>query len=127
VSVLALVSRIVLALVFVVAAVQKLRSRRAVEASMAALVGARLAPIAAVAVPVAEVLLAVALLVFRESPVPALVAIVLLLGFTAVLVRALARHEPCACFGGGASHTPVQPGAIVRNGVLLALAVLATA
>jgi uncharacterized membrane protein YphA (DoxX/SURF4 family) len=122
----ALAARILLALVFAIAAVQKLRDRRAVEATMSELVGARAAPFAAVAVPVGELLLAAALLLFRSSPVPAIVAAVVLVGFTVVLVRALLRHQPCACFGGGAARTPVGPGSIVRNGVLLALAVLAT-
>jgi hypothetical protein len=45
--------------------------------------------------------------------------------FTVALVRAHARHVPCACFGAGAADAPVGSWAVVRNGVLAALAALA--
>jgi hypothetical protein len=45
--------------------------------------------------------------------------------FTVALVRAQARHVPCACFGAGADDAPVGPASVVRNGVLAALAALA--
>jgi hypothetical protein len=57
---------------------------------------------------------------------PGWLAAALLLVFTGVLVRAEVRHVPCPCFGSGSSARPVGSLAIVRNGVLLALAVLAT-
>ena len=41
-------------------------------------------------------------------------------------MRAHAQHVPCPCFGGGATASPAGPLAVLRNGVLLALAVLAT-
>ena len=76
--------------------------------------------------PGIELAVAVILLVWW-SPIPGVLAAVLLLLFTAVIVRANLRHLPCACFGGNASNTPPGASAIVRNAVLIALAVLATA
>jgi hypothetical protein len=127
VSALAFAARLVLAVAFVVAAVAKLRDGADVEVQMRELVGTRAAPVAARAVPAVELVLAAALLLARSSPVPAILALVVLLAFTAVLVRAQARRVPCPCFGGAPSSRPVGPPAVLRNGVLLALAVLATA
>ena len=122
---LALAARIVLAATLVVSAVAKFRSRDAVREQAAALFAddGRLAAIVSV-LPVVELAVAVSL-VAAWSPVPGLVALVLLAGFTVVLIRAQARHVPCACFGSGAADAPVGPAAVVRNGVLAALAVLA--
>jgi hypothetical protein len=122
---LALVARVVLAAVFVVSAVSKLRAPAITREQVRALVGARHSPAVARALPFVELALAVALLVWW-SVVPGLVAFVLFAGFTAVLVRAQARRLPCPCFGGAVHAKPVGPGAIVRNGLLAALAVLAT-
>jgi Methylamine utilisation protein MauE len=123
---LALGARIALAVVFAAAAVLKLRDLARVRVQMAELVGTRFARLAAVVVPIVELALALALVAFPASPIPGLLAAVVLLAFTAFLVRALLRHVPCPCFGGVATPEPVGPAAIVRNGVLLALAVLAT-
>ena len=77
--------------------------------------------------PVVELAVAIALLAAWSSPVPAYVALALLFAFTVVLVRAQLKHVPCPCFGAaGVATRPVGAPAIVRNGVLLALAVLAT-
>jgi uncharacterized membrane protein YphA (DoxX/SURF4 family) len=126
-SALAFAARIVLAAAFVVAAVAKLRDRSGVEAQMRELVGTRAAPVAARFVPTVELALGAALLLARSSPVPGALALTVLLVFTGVLVRAQARRVPCPCFGGAPSSRPVGPPAVLRNGVLLALAVLATA
>jgi uncharacterized membrane protein YphA (DoxX/SURF4 family) len=123
---LALAARIVLAVAFASASVSKLRDQRRVEAQMRVLVGARAAPFASRLVPAVELVLACGLVLARESPVPGIAALVLLLAFTIVLVRAQARQVPCPCFGGAPSSQPVGPPAVVRNGVLLGLAVLAT-
>jgi hypothetical protein len=125
-SAVALGARIVLALVFAAAAVLKLRDRTRVVAQMAELVGTPFAPAASVIVPAVELTLAIALVAFPGSAAPGLFAASVLLVFTVVLVRALVRQVPCPCFGGAATSTPVGPAAVVRNGVLLALAVLAT-
>lgn len=121
---LALGARIVLAVAFFVAAVAKLANRQRVVAQMDDILGPRAAPTAAVVVPSVEIGLAVALLFATESALPAWLATGVLLVFTAVLIWAQARRVPCPCFGGGASARPVGPAAIVRNGVLLGLAVV---
>jgi hypothetical protein len=86
----------------------------------------RFARAAAFAVPVGELALAVSLLVFWSSSWPAWVAVALLAVFTVLVVRAAVRHVPCPCFGAG-NEGPAGAMSVVRNGVLLALAVLATA
>jgi methylamine utilization protein MauE len=61
--------------------------------------------------------------------VPAVVAAILFGAFTVVVVRAQVRGLPCPCFGAGAgaADTETRPSALVRNGLLLGYAVLATA
>jgi Methylamine utilisation protein MauE len=126
VGALALAARVVLAVALVVAAGAKFADRTHVVAQMGDLVGARAAPVASVVVPAAETVIGVALVALPHRSLPAWCAIALLVAFTVVLVQAQARHVPCPCFGGGTSARAVGPAAIVRNGVLLALAVLAT-
>jgi hypothetical protein len=120
----ALAARIVLAAALTVSALAKLRSRDAVKQQVALLVSDGLAPVVAPALPATELAVAVALVVWW-SPVPGVVALLLLAAFTVVLVRAQARRVPCLCFGAARVDAPVGPAAIVRNGVLGALAVLA--
>ena len=74
--------------------------------------------------PAAELAVGVLLVAWR-SAVPGVVAGLLLVGFTVVLLRARARRVPCLCFGAAKVDTPVGPAAIIRNGVLAALAVFA--
>jgi hypothetical protein len=121
---IALAARLVLAAVLTVSAVSKARSRPAVRQQMEAVTGDRIAVMAAPGLPALELVVAVALVVWW-SPVPGIVASILLALFTGVLVRAQARHVPCACFGSGPGDAPPGPASIVRNGVLVALAVLA--
>jgi len=117
---------IVLAAVFAVAALAKLRRPAATASSFAAL-GLPLPGALAYAVPAVEALLAVALV---AAPAPAAwAAVVLLVAFTAVLARALARGTgvPCACFGSARRATePVSGAELVRNAMLAALAIVAT-
>ncbi len=117
-------ARVVLAAVLLAAAIAKLRSRDATRAATVALLGEHTGVVVAMALPFVEIAVAIALIVWW-SPVPGIVAAMLLLAFTVVLVRANVRHVPCACFG-GASNAPPGARAIVRNALLLALAVLAT-
>jgi uncharacterized membrane protein YphA (DoxX/SURF4 family) len=125
--VLAAAARIVLAATFVISAIAKLASWRALPGAMVAFgVPRRYASAAAVAVPVGELVLAALLVVFWSASWPAWLAVVLLAGFTVLVVRAAARHVPCPCFGAG-NGGPANAMSVVRNGVLLALAVLATA
>lgn len=77
-------------------------------------------------VPVVELALAVALLAAPAAGAAA--ALVLLAGFSAVLVRALLRGDEvrCACFG-RAAGPPLSWAELVRNGLLAGLAMLAVA
>jgi hypothetical protein len=126
VSAVALAARIVLAVTLAVAALLKLAAHERVRAQMVVLVGDRAGPFAAWFVPVTELVLAFALVLAPASPIPGVGAAAVLVVFTFVLVRAQVRSVPCPCFGGGAATAPVGPSSVVRNGVLLALAVLAT-
>lgn len=125
-SAVALAARVVLALALAGAALAKLRDRDHVVTQMDALLGARAGSITAVGVPVVELAIAIALVAVTGSGLPGVAAVIMLLVFTGVLVRAQAQHVPCPCFGGGATASPAGPRAVLRNGVLLALAVLAT-
>ena len=55
-------------------------------------------------------------------------ALVLLVVFTVLVIARLAegRHPPCACFGAWSAR-PLGPGHVVRNGLLIVLAVVAAA
>lgn len=121
----ALAARIVLAGTLGAAAVAKLRQPARTRASFAALGAPRASAALAIAVPAAELALAAWLLVARASPTAAVVAAVVLGGFTVVVVRAAARGVPCPCFGARASGAG-GPAGVVRNGVLVGLAVLGT-
>jgi uncharacterized membrane protein YphA (DoxX/SURF4 family) len=85
------------------------------------------APAAAVpAVPWIELALGTLLVAGVARPVVALLAAAMLVVFTVVLVVRLAegRRVPCACFG-ARSARPIGVGSVVRNLVLIALALVA--
>ena len=113
-----------LAAALVVSAVAKLRAPAEVRRQVGAITSDRLGAFAGPGLPAAELVVAVAL-VALWGPVPGVVALAMLAVFTVALVRAQARHVPCACFGAGASDAPPGAAAVVRNGLLAALAVLA--
>jgi Methylamine utilisation protein MauE len=129
VGALALAARIVVAAAFVVAAVQKLRALRAMRAQLEGfgvpgpLVGASVAVL-----PAAELVTAAALIALPYSSVPAFAALGLLAVSTGAVIGNLSRgrRPPCPCFGAGASDAPISARTVVRNGWLLALAVVAT-
>lgn len=77
-------------------------------------------------VPWLELAVGAALVAQLVEPVPAVVAIVLLLAFTALIGRRLAqgRRPACACFGAWSAR-PIGAGHLVRNAVLLWLGMLA--
>ena len=82
----------------------------------------------AVAVPVVpwiELGLGALLVTGVARPVVALAAAALLAAFTVLLVARLAHGQrpPCACFGAWSTR-PVGPGSVVRNVVLIALALV---
>ena len=78
------------------------------------------------AVPVAEVVLGAVLAVQWRRDVFGWVASAVLVAFTALIAVRLAqgRRPPCACFG-TFSSAPIGWGHLVRNGALIALAVVA--
>jgi hypothetical protein len=119
--------RVLLAGVFLLAAASKVRSRKAFDEFRIAVgrlghVPRALAPAVVVGVVGIEFGTAVALLI-PATAVPALVAGVgVLAAFTVVLERGRRTHPgvPCACFG--SSSAPVGPAQLVRNAVLIGLA-----
>jgi thiol-disulfide isomerase/thioredoxin/uncharacterized membrane protein YphA (DoxX/SURF4 family) len=118
--------RVVLAAVFLVAAVGKLLdlegSRRALEEFG---VPARLARPGGAVLPVAELLVATALLIRPSARWGATVALLLLLAFVAGVVRAMSRGQApdCHCFGQIHSE-PAGRSTLIRNAVLAAGATL---
>ena len=122
-------ARIVLALVFTVAAVGKLadqpgtrttlREFRVPESALTAF---------ALALPVAELLTAAALLVQPSARWGALAAIALLAAFAAGIAGAMVRGEApdCHCFGQLHSE-PARAGTLIRNALLAAPAVFVLA
>src|SRR5262245_55728701 len=90
-------------------------------------VPAPLSVAAAAVVPTVELVVAVALLGFPYSPVPAFAAIALLALFTGVVIANLASgdRKPCPCFGAVAGERPASSVALVRNARSLGLAISA--
>ena len=114
---------LLLAAVFVRAGAAKLARPVQTATSFVAL-GVPGAGTAARAVPVVELLVAVGLL--ATPRVGAIGALALLIPFTAVLARAVrtGSEVPCNCFG-GARADPVSAVDVVRNGLLVAVALAA--
>jgi peroxiredoxin/uncharacterized membrane protein YphA (DoxX/SURF4 family) len=124
-----LAARLVLAGVFVVAAVGKLidlpGSRRSLEGFG---VPARAASVLGTVLPFAELAVALALIFEPTAEAGAIGALVLLLAFTAGISNALRQGEApdCNCFG--AIHSePASSKTLVRNIVLAVIAVVAVA
>lgn len=113
---------LVLAAVFAWSGIAKLAQRQRTTTTFTDL-GIPGAPLLGTALPVVEVLLAVALVV--APGVAAYAALALITAFTTVLVRTLRRglRVACGCFG-SASAEPVSAVDVVRN-VLLGVAALA--
>lgn len=121
----ALAARLVLAVALGWAAVAKVRDRSAVPEQMRALgMPAVLARALSVLLPSAEAAVAVALVVLPHAWWPAWASVMLMGAFTVLVVATMSRGVPCPCFGVSAAPTGVRT--IVRNGVLLGVAVLAT-
>jgi uncharacterized membrane protein YphA (DoxX/SURF4 family) len=117
-------SAVLLAIVFVVAAVAKLRDRPGTEASFVDLDLPHAARFATV-VPVAE--LAIAALLVLLPFVGGLAAVTTLAFFTTFLVTRLRAglSPPCACFG-RLRREPLSPANIVGNAFLVVAACAAT-
>lgn len=122
---LALAARLVLAAALVFAAATKIAAPRRSRADTVALLGWGAGRLVALVLPYVELVIAFALVVWW-SPVPGIVAFVVLVAFTVVLLRAQLRHLPCPCFGAVSAGAPVGGAAVLRNGVLAALAAIAT-
>jgi len=122
--VLVLALRLLLAAVFAVAAVAKLRDREGTASTLGEFgVPARLRTTGALALPLAELVAAGLLIALPTARVGALLALALLLVFVAAVSRALARGErpDCNCFG-GVHSAPVSRLTLVRNVTLAAVA-----
>ena len=121
---LLLVARLVLAAVFVVAAIGKVMDLSgSVDAVRNFGVPDRFARPIGYGLPVAEIVIAILLLPVSTAFWGAILAALLLLGFIAGIANLMRKGEApdCHCFG--AIHSePVGKGTLVRNGVLLALA-----
>ncbi|MFN8028221.1 MAG: MauE/DoxX family redox-associated membrane protein [Acidimicrobiia bacterium] len=125
----AVAARVVIALVLLASGVGKLVALPRSTAGFRQNLG-RYAFVAygvALSLPVAELLVAAALL-FVDSVWPAYVAVALFVVFTAVLVRRIVKDDrrPCNCFGAASSKRAVSTLSLVRNGWFLVLSVLAT-
>jgi uncharacterized membrane protein YphA (DoxX/SURF4 family) len=77
-------------------------------------------------VPWVELAVGAGLLVQVAMPIPAVAAIALLVAFTALIVVRLreGRRPSCACFGAWSAE-PIGRVHLIRNAVLIALAVVA--
>jgi uncharacterized membrane protein YphA (DoxX/SURF4 family) len=77
-------------------------------------------------VPWFELVLGAVLVVQLAPTLAAVVALLVLVGFTVLILRRLAegRHPPCACFGAW-STKPLGRGHVVRNLGFIGLAVVA--
>jgi uncharacterized membrane protein YphA (DoxX/SURF4 family) len=124
-----LVVRLVLAAVFLAAAVGKARDQAGTRRSLESFgVPRALAPAIALALPVVEIAIAVALVPVATAWWAGVAALLLLVVFTAALAVGLLRgvEADCHCFG-AVSSRPVGPATIVRNLVLAALAAVLVA
>jgi uncharacterized membrane protein YphA (DoxX/SURF4 family) len=121
--VIARIASVVLGAVFVLAGTAKLVAG-STWLAQARQMGAP-QPVATV-VPGIELLLGAALITGLLAPVPALVAIGLLVLFSVAIARQLVdgRHPPCACFGSWSTR-PLGEGHLVRNAALILVAVVA--
>ena len=116
---------VLLALILVRAAAAKLARPAATAAAFRAL-GVPLPGALAWGVPAAE--LVVATFLVAIPPAGGLAAVVLLLLFSAVLARAMREDSPagCGCFG-SVRTDPVTRSDLLRNGLLVVLALVAIA
>ena len=124
-SAVAFVASVLVGLAFLVAGGSKL----AAGPSWAAQASDLGAPTIAIpTLPWVELAIGAALVLQLTRPVAAIAAIVLLVAFTGLIGLRLSqgRRPACACFGAW-SAKPIGASHLSRNGVLLALAVLALA
>lgn len=121
-----LIARLALASVFGLAGVAKLGDRTASASTLEAFgLRPRLASVAGVALPAAELSVAAALLPSASARWAAAAGLILLLIFNAGIANALrhGRTPDCNCFGQVAS-APINRGMLVRNAILALVAIL---
>jgi uncharacterized membrane protein YphA (DoxX/SURF4 family) len=119
----AAIASVVVGVVFVVASITKLAKPGLWRAQSTDL---GVPWVVAAAVPYAEAVVGAVLLSQWQRPLFAWSAVVMLAAFTALLAAKLAQGErpPCACFG-SFTAAPIGPSNVVRNLVLIAIAVAA--
>jgi hypothetical protein len=119
----AAIASVVVGVVFVVASITKLAKPGLWRAQSTDL---GVPWVVAAGVPYAEAVVGAVLLSQWQRPVFAWSAVVMLAAFTALLAAKLAQGErpPCACFG-SFTAAPIGPANVVRNLVLMAVAVAA--
>lgn len=125
-TVVALIARAVLAVVFGVAGATKLADRRGSRAALEAFgVPGRVAAVGGVALPLCELVVAVGLLTPALAWWSAIGAFALLSVFAVAIAVSLVRgREPdCHCFG-QLHSAPVDRGALVRNLILMVLSLV---
>ena len=123
-----LIVRLGLSAVFAVAAAAKLFDRAGTVESLTSFgVPARARTFVSVALPVFELMIAVALIPTASAAWAALAAALLLAVFSVAVARVLARGEPvdCNCFG-SLSARPVGRRTLIRNLALLGAALFVT-
>jgi len=123
VRVVGVVASVVVGIAFLVAGASKVAAGRQWPATARAMG----APVFTIAfVPWVELAVGAALVAQLAVPYPAVAALVLLLAFTALIAVRLSGDErpACACFGAWSAE-PVGSVHVIRNAVLMALAVLA--
>lgn len=129
VFVAALVFRLVLAVVFVMAGLTKLADTDRTREMLAGFGFRRgLLGVMALALPLAELAVAAALVVPSAAFVGAMAATALLTLFTGTIAISLAqgRHPDCNCFGQIGS-APIGSATLLRNAVLMGMALLVVA
>jgi len=122
-DVVGLIARIVIGGTFLVAGFAKLRMGPAWPRQAAGMGVSR--PVA-LPVPWVELGIGAAAIIGLASPWPAIAAAVMLVVFTVLIVKRLSEgvRPPCACFGARVDQ-PLGAGHVVRNAVLLIVAVVA--
>jgi hypothetical protein len=125
----ALVARVVVAIILAVSSVGKLLALAPTFRASRAQYGryAWITLLVALVLPVYELALAVLLLVVDASW-PSWLALATFAVFTVVLVRRIVRNDrrPCNCFGAASTKRDLSMGALLRNTWFLVLALIAT-
>src|SRR5918994_201084 len=127
-DVLLLAARLILAAVFVVSGISKLFDLSGSQAAMRSFgVPERFTRTGGIALPIAELVIAVLLIPAAAARWGALLALILLLVFVAGISYSLSRGRKfdCHCFG-QLTTSEIGPPTLIRNGVLAVLAAFVT-